>query len=150
MTASYLTAPLETLTLTQLFARQAQVNSDHERALAARNQHTTISAEWDLWNAVLTGYMIDLADIAAAVTKRIAGMAAEAASDSHPLTHVDMVCTACRKPVFEVPGTSNPARGWVGTQWAHDLVQDARACPASGSDVKAMVAAGNESVPRNA
>jgi hypothetical protein len=77
MDVNYLTAPLGTLTLTQLFARQAQAGTTHERALACRNQHPTISAEWDMWNAVLTGSMQDIADIAEAITQRLRDMAAE-------------------------------------------------------------------------
>jgi hypothetical protein len=139
---NYLTAPLETLSLTQLFARQAQANLDHERALIARNQHSTISAEWDLWNAALTGFMIDLADIAKAITARIADMRAE--HDAEPLHHVPMVCTTCRKPVRECPNATCTGH------WRHVLADDSRGCLASGFAVKAMVAAGNESVPRNA
>jgi hypothetical protein len=149
MIVNILTAPLETLTLPQLFARQAQANSDYERALLCRNQHTTISAEWDLWNAVGDGFMIDLADIAKAITARIREMQAEAgaAREASPLTGVPMVCTICRQPVRECPDETCTGH------WKHIRGADQIACfkvRGSGVPVKAMVAAGNESVPRNA
>ena len=97
MPVSNLAAPLETLTLSQLFIRQAQAGNDHERALTARNQHPTISAEWDLWNAVLTGNMQDLADIAAEIGRRIDDMRAEA--EHGPLTLTPMACAECGQPV---------------------------------------------------
>ncbi len=53
---------------------------------------------------------------------------------------VAMVCTACRKPVSKTLGR--------GT-WVHENTDDYLACPVpDGTPVKAMVAAGNESVPR--
>jgi hypothetical protein len=95
MSVNILTAPLETLTLTQLFARQAQANANHERALACRNQHPTISAEWDLWNAVLAGSMQDLADLAAAITRRVRDMAAEAGVKGGTTGAGDRYCRTC-------------------------------------------------------
>ena len=115
---------LDTLTLTQLFARQAQANHDHEIALAARNQHPAISAEWDLWNAVVTGSMQDLADIAAAITERIREMAAEieVSAEAGPLTHVPMACTACGRPVME----------YSEGDWMHKDAADIAACTRTG------------------
>lgn len=113
---------LKTLTLTQLFARQAQANHDHENALAARNQHPAISAEWDLWNAVLTGSMQDLADIAAAITERIREMHAELRADDTALTHVPMACTACGRPVME----------YSEGGWMHKDAADIAACTRTG------------------
>lgn len=62
---------LTTLTLTQLFTRQAQLNLDHERLLAARNNCAAGSFDWDLHDAALTGSMQDIADAAREVTRRI-------------------------------------------------------------------------------
>ena len=57
---------------------------------------------------------------------------------------VAMACTACRKPVHQLP----PHERSLSGQWAHDFVTDARACPRTDSaPVKAMVAAGNENIP---
>jgi hypothetical protein len=131
MSINYLTAPLETLTLTQLFARQAQAGTTHERALACRNQHPTISAEWDMWNAVLTGSMQDLADIAAAITTRIADMAAE--TGTRPLHHVAMACTTCGAPVRPSPV--------IDGRWVHKTGANIVSCAALRGDspVKARV-----------
>jgi hypothetical protein len=106
MNVNYLTAPLETLTIAQLFARQAQANHDYERALLCRNQHPTISAEWDLWNAVGDGFMIDLVDIAKAITKRIGEMQAEAEASRGARTFTEgWACTTCGEPVMSTePG----------------------------------------------
>lgn len=59
---------------------------------------------------------------------------------------VPMVCTACRHPVYYRGG--DPARGWVGGVWSHTTLDAAGACGLSHGAVKAMVAAGNESMPR--
>jgi hypothetical protein len=139
-------AILVTLTITQLFARQVQTGANYERALACRNQHPTVSAEWDLWNAVLGAYMEDLADIAAEITARITDMQAEmqAARLTESLTHVPMVCTSCRAPVTEVRDST---RVWRHIMWTGPSdCQDIR----DGLVITAMVAAGNENVPRDA
>ena len=60
-----------------------------------------------------------------------------------PLTDVPMVCTLCRKPVIRETDIKPAA-------WRHaDLLQAGRCVHAHGRiAVKAMVAAGNENVPR--
>lgn len=58
--------------------------------------------------------------------------------DAEHLTDVPMVCTACRMPVTRGTG-----------QWVHASPGDYLDCPVPDwTPVKAMVAAGNESVPR--
>ena len=51
-----------------------------------------------------------------------------------------MVCTLCRKPVRRVPGR------WAAFIWEHESAGDQQACLVA--PVMAMVAAGNEKVPR--
>ncbi|HEV2451633.1 MAG TPA: hypothetical protein VGS62_06885 [Streptosporangiaceae bacterium] len=54
-----------------------------------------------------------------------------------PLTDVPMVCTKCRTPVLRASGG-----------WYHVSQEGSRLCGQAGP-VKAMVAAGNENVPRS-
>lgn len=62
---------------------------------------------------------------------------------TEPLTHVPMVCTTCRTPVERVPGRG----GW---KWEHESEDAWSECPLGFNDpVRAMVAAGNETVPRS-
>lgn len=56
---------------------------------------------------------------------------------------VPMVCTACRKPVKRIP-----AIGPSPASWLHNF-DDALDCPVPADQpITAMVAAGNENVPR--
>ena len=65
--------------------------------------------------------------------------------DPEPLTDVPMVCTNCRRPVYRAWSASSSA--WL---WRHSWGPDVNLCAQTrdGEPVKAMVAAGNESVPR--
>jgi hypothetical protein len=138
-----MTAPLDTLTLAQLFIRQAQLNADHERLLTARNNCAAGSFDWDLHNAALTGSMQDIADLAREITRRItAQLSADPDTDDGRLTDVPMVCTRCRKPVEPVPGRR--------TTWTHKTVDFTRPGCVPAGGIKAMVAAGNENVARDA
>jgi hypothetical protein len=133
---------LTALTLTQLFTRQAQLNADHERLLAARNGCAPYSFDWDLQNAALTSSMEDIADAAREITRRITAQLPARHDDrtDEILTHVPMVCTTCRQPVSRQP-----------EQWVHVHFNDYLSCEMpDGTPVTAMVEAGNESVPRNA
>ena len=58
------------------------------------------------------------------------------------LTGVAMVCTGCRKPVAYAGG--DPARGYVGGYWYHRDPAAIHDCDRYGQDIKAMVAAGND------
>jgi hypothetical protein len=61
--------------------------------------------------------------------------------DRYPLTGVPMVCTRCRQPVEPVP-----VRGY--TIWTHKSVDYTGPGCVPAVQVKAMVAEGNERVPR--
>jgi NAD-dependent dihydropyrimidine dehydrogenase PreA subunit len=95
-----------------------------------------LSDEWQLKSARLSE-ITETADAAyAEVVRR--------ELDEYPLTGVPMVCTACRKPVRACPNKT------CAGHWKHELSGDSRGCAASLSGtVKAMVAEGNENVPRS-
>ena len=69
---------------------------------------------------------------------------AEITRRERELTGVPMVCTECRKPVRACPN------GDCAGHWKHELSDDSRGCRAAlNGTVMAMVAAGNENVPRS-
>lgn len=64
-------------------------------------------------------------------------------TEQQPLTDVEMVCTACRKPVYQYTTSSGKKH------WCHENDADHNTCPAVDDEVPvfAMVAAGNERIP---
>jgi len=138
-----MTALYAALTITQLFVRQAQIHDEMRRAFAQRNLHPSISAEWQLWNDLGNGLAEDLTDVGAEIGTRVRGMIAETQAAIHPgggTARVPMACTTCGQPVMEIPGTSDPARGGAGTEWAHKNPADISACQrGAGQPVKARV-----------
>jgi hypothetical protein len=122
-----------TLTLTELFSCQAETNARHESFVRSRNECAPGSFDWDLRNAAVTGTMMDIADIAREITRRITVMQgdAQAAPGDELQTRVPMACTDCGTPVMQYgPG-----------QWMHKTAAAARACPRSGGPVRARAGA---------
>jgi hypothetical protein len=121
---------LTTLSLPQLFTRQAELTATDRELAAIRNACAPGAFDWDLNNAALTGNMQDLADVAAEITRRITAQIEEARADAGPLTHVPMACTACGKPV----------RSYDAGIWVHVDTDDYLSCPVpDGTPVKARV-----------
>jgi hypothetical protein len=92
------------------------------------------SAEWRELHLMMEGI-----SIVTSAAHSARWPAPSALTEDEP-AHVDLVCTVCRKP-------AEPIREHDG-QWQHYDFDDAVRCPAAGSPVTVMVAAGNESVPR--
>ena len=118
---------LTTLSLTQLFTRQAELNARHEDFVRSRNACPPGSFDWDLHNAACTGTMQDLADVAAEITRRIEDM--RAGTEPAPMVHVPMACTACGTPVMQ----------YAEGRWMHKTDAASRACTRGTGPVRARV-----------
>jgi hypothetical protein len=84
----------------------------------------------------------DLAAAIASVERQLGSALLGQDEPDNTITGVPMVCTACRKPVRQVPGL------WAPSIWEHKDQDVRHLCPAPyDAPVMAMVAAGNENVP---
>lgn len=133
------------LTLDDLYELHRQIGSESRAAHATLMDGATclvspLSPDWAYASALCASLNAQADAVYAEITRRELELAGE------PLTHVEMVCTDCRKPAEEL----RIRDGWGRrvTAWQHATHRDALDCPNLGSPVKVMVAAGNESVPR--